>query len=164
MRLAAILMLVAAALPVSAQDTDWKRLEFLLGKWTGVAGEKDTQIGAGQGAFSFELDLNKKIMVRRNNASYDSGIRHDDLMVIYLEGATRAIYFDSEGHVIHYNVTVPSNNRAVFESDGTQPGPKYRLTYWLDGASLNGKFEIAAPMSEYQTYMSWTSKRNTAPR
>jgi hypothetical protein len=163
MRFAAILILFAA-LPVSAQNADWKQLEFLLGKWKGVAGANDTQIGAGQGAFSFELDLNKQIIIRRNNASYDSGIRHDDLMVIYVEGASRAIYFDTEGHVIHYKVTVPSANHAVFESDETQAGPRYRLTYWLDGGSLKGKFEIAEPASEYKTYMSWTSKRNTTQR
>jgi hypothetical protein len=156
-------LLIATALQLAGQtDPTWKRMEFLLGKWTGVAGEKDTQIGAGQGAFSFELELSQKIVVRRNNASYDSGAKHDDLMVIYFDGpkdAPRAIYFDSEGHVIRYNVTFPAANRAVFESDGSQPGPKYRLTYWMDGALLKGTFEVAPPGSEYKNYMSWTSKR-----
>lgn len=159
-------ILVAAVLPLTAQSgtsPDWRNLEFLLGKWTGIAGEKETPLGAGQGAFSFELDLNRKVVVRRNNATYDSGARHDDLMVIYFDGPQgappRAIYFDSEGHVIRYNVTVPGANRAVFESDGTQPGPKYRLTYWMEGSSLKGTFEVAAPGAEYKTYMSWASKR-----
>jgi hypothetical protein len=140
-------LLAAAALPAQ----DWKQLEFLLGHWTGVAGEKDTQIGAGQGAFSFELDLNKKIIVRRNNAQYTSGVIHDDLLIIYVEGSPRAIYFDSEGHVIRYNIRVPFENKVIFESEGP---PKYRLTYWLDHDSLNGKFEIGD-----KTYMTWTSKR-----
>lgn len=146
MRTIAALILLAAG----SGQAQWKPLEFLLGDWIGVAGEKDTQIGAGQGAFSFHLDLDKKIIVRRNNASYTSGATHDDLLVIYVEGGTRAIYFDSEGHVIHYNVTSPEPNRAVFESDGD---PRYRLTYWLDQGSLNGKFEIGD-----KTYMSWMSK------
>jgi len=47
-------------------------------------------------------------------------------------------------------VTFPSAERAVFESDRSQPGPKYRLTYWVEGASLNGRFEVAAPGKEYQ--------------
>jgi hypothetical protein len=160
MRIIAGLVLPRLGLYCSRTDRGLEQLEFLLGKWTGAAGEKDTPNGAGQGAFSFEPSLNKKIIVRRNNATYDSGSSHDDLMVIYIEGGTRAIYFDSEGHAIRYNVSAPSINRIVFESDGTQPGPKYRLSYWLDGRSLNGKFEIAATASEFKTYMSWTSKRN----
>lgn len=153
-----------AALPVSAQSSDnatWKKLEFLLGKWTGVAGEKDTPLGAGQGSFSYEPQLENKIIVRHNNATYDSGVRHDDLLIIYAEkDKPRAIYFDSEGHVIRYNVTIPSPNAVTFESDGTQPGPRYRLSHWMEKSSLNGKFEVAPPGAEYKTYMSWTSKKN----
>jgi hypothetical protein len=153
-----------AALPASAQRPEpepLKKFDFLLGKWTGSAGEKDTQIGAGQGEFSYELQLDKKIIVRRNNALYDSGVRHDDLLVLYLDNNTpRAIYFDSEGHVIRYEVTLPSPTSVIFESDGTQPGPKYRLSYRLEKGSLNGRFEIAPPGSEYKIYMSWTSKKN----
>ena len=155
----------------SAQDTGgqpagsaWKKLEFLLGTWTGIAGEKDTQVGAGQGAFSFERQLNQKIIVRRNHAEYNSGVRHDDLMVIYRDApddAPRAIYFDTEGHVIRYNLTFPAANAATFESDGAQPGPRYRLSYWLgDRGALNGKFEVAPPGAEYKTYLSWTSRKD----
>jgi len=156
-------LLAAACLPLAGQtDPAWKRMEFLLGKWTGVAGEKDTQLGAGQGAFSFDLELNQKIVVRRNNASYNSGLTHDDLMVIYFDGpkeAPRAIYFDSEGHVIRYNVAFPGAERVVFESDGTQAGPKYRLTYWTEKGTLKGTFEVAPPGAEYKNYMSWAARR-----
>ncbi len=158
----ALAALLAPAVHAQTNDT-WKKLEFLLGKWTGVAGEKDTSIGAGQGGFSFEPELKQKIIVRRNQAKYDSGVQHEDLMVIYLDSpndAPRAIYFDTEGHVIRYNLAFPSPNRVVFESDGTQPGPRYRLTYWQEGAKLLGKFEVGAPQSEYRTYMSWTSKKD----
>jgi len=162
MRLA--LMALWMMLPAAhAQTADaWKKLDFLLGNWTGVAGEKDTPIGAGQGAFSFEPELNRKIVVRRNNASYDSGVQHDDLMVIYLDSPNvtpRAIYFDSEGHVIRYNLAFPSADRAVFESEASGAGPKYRLTYWLEGAMLHGRFEVGAGSSEYKAYMNWTAKR-----
>jgi hypothetical protein len=170
----AVAAVLLAGLPVEAQnsagkaspapsDTAWKKLEFLLGKWTGVAGEKDTPVGAGQGAFSFELQLDRKIIVRHNYAEYSSAPRHDDLMVIYLDAPNdtpRAIYFDSEGHVIRYNLAFPSRDRVVFESDGTQAGPRYRLSYWLERESLNGKFEVATPGSEYRTYLSWKSKKN----
>lgn len=155
-----LILMLAGIVPLAAQGQSWKPLEFLLGKWTGVAGEKETPLGAGQGGFSFDLDLNGKILVRRNAAVYDSGVKHDDLMVVYFEGEgdARAIYFDSEGHVIRYKVTFPAPQRAVFESDGTQAGPRYRLSYWMNGAALKGMFEVAAG-GEYKTYLSWTSKR-----
>ena len=156
-------MLLLALSAVHAQTNDaWTKLEFLLGHWTGIAGEKDTALGAGQGAFSFEPELNRKIIVRRNNATYDSGASHDDLMVIYLDApdnTPRAIDFDTEGHVIRYNLAFPSPNRVVFESDGTQPGPRYRLTYWMEGTVLKGRFEIAAPASEYKAYLNWSSRK-----
>jgi hypothetical protein len=163
-RLIAAFVLTAAAFPLPAQNPDWKQLEFVLGKWTGAADEKGTQTGPGQGGCSFELDLNKKIIVRRNAASYDSGVTHDDLMVMYLDGGMRAIYFDTEGHTIRYNITVPSANRAVFESDGAQAGPKYRLSYWLDGALLVVRFEIAPPGGEYKIYAGGKLKRDNPRR
>jgi hypothetical protein len=151
-------MLFVAALHAQAPTADpWKQLDFLVGKWTGMAGEKDTPHGAGQGDFSFDPELNRHIIVRRNNASYTSGVTHDDLMVIYVDSPTappRAIYFDTEGHVIRYALTFPAPNRVVFESEPGAPGPPYRLTYWLEGANLNGKFEVGG-----KTYMTWTSKR-----
>jgi hypothetical protein len=160
-RLLAALAFVAS---LTAQTGDnWTKLDFLLGNWLGVAGEKDTPLGAGQGSFSFKPELNRKIIVRRNNAKYNSGVQHDDLMVIYLDppnDTPRAIDFDTEGHVIRYNLSFPAPNRVVFETDGSEPGPKYRLTYWMESASLNGRFEIAAPKSEYKTYLSWISKKS----
>jgi hypothetical protein len=156
--LATLLVHVACA----QTSGSWSKLEFLLGNWTGAAGDKDTQIGAGEGAFSFQADLNQKIIVRKNSARYTTGVTHDDLMIIYLDApdsTPRAIYFDSEGHIIRYNLTFPSANRAVFESEAGVPGPRYRLTYWLEGASLNGKFEIGSSPSDYKPYMSWTSRK-----
>jgi hypothetical protein len=153
-------LVVCAALSVGlcAQE-DWSKLDFLFGKWVGVAGEKDAPLGAGQGGFSFEPDLSKKIIVRRNHAQYDKGATHDDLMIIYVEGGPRAIYFDSEGHVIRYNLAVRDKESIVFESDGSQPGPKYRLSYWMEKSVLKGKFEVAPPGSDFKTYMSWGSAR-----
>lgn len=155
-------LLLAGFLPAAGQNAGsgegLKKLEFVLGKWVGAAGEKDTPLGAGQGGFSFEAELNGKVIVRRNYAAYDAGQRHEDLMVIYLEGgAHRAIYFDTEGHVIRYHLTFPGANRVTFESEGA--GPRYRLSYWLNGTSLDGKFEVAPPGGEYKAYMNWTSRK-----
>ena len=160
-----LILALLSALTCVAQTAAaaWKQLEFVLGSWTGSAAGKDSPLGAGQGGFSFEAELNRKIIVRHNHAGYTSGLQHDDLMVIYLDtpnNTPRAIYFDSEGHVIRYNLSFPSPNRVIFESDGTQPGPRYRLTYWMNGSALDGKFEVAPPGAEYKPYMSWTSKRN----
>ncbi len=169
-RTAILSVIICGVLPLAAQsvsekagDSAWKKLEFVLGKWTGAAGEKDTPHGAGGGGFSFEPELNRKIVVRKNNAAYNSGVRHDDLMVIYLDepkDTPRAIYFDTEGHIIRYNLTFPAPNHVVFESDGTQPGPRYRLSYWLNGPALDGKFEVAPPGAEYKPYMQWTAKKD----
>jgi len=161
--LSAVFFSTLPAWSQNSSDTSWKKLEFLMGKWTGVAGEKDTPQGAGQGGFSFEPDLNRRIIVRRNHAGYNSGAQHDDLMVIYLDApndAPRAIYFDTEGHVIRYNLTFPSANQAVFESDGSQSGPRFRLSYSLDGSSLKGMFEVAPPGADYKPYMNWVAKKD----
>ena len=83
-------------------------------------------------------------------------------MIIYLDAPDskpHAIYFDSEGHVIRYNLTFPSANNVVFESEASQPGPRYRLSYWMNGPALDGKFEVAPPGADYKTYMRWTSKK-----
>jgi hypothetical protein len=140
------LCLAFLCLITQARASDWTRLEFLLGSWT-----------ADDGKFSFERKLGDHVIVRTNSSPQ---LNHEDLMTIYVDeqsGKPRAIYFDSEGHVIRYNVEVPSEGRAVFESDGTQQGPKYRLTYQKDGKALTGTFEIAPPGSEYKQYLKWTS-------
>jgi len=149
-----------AASALLAQDKSAARfqpIEFLFGQWTAKGG--GASAGQGSGEFSFEPQVNKQIVVRKNFAEYTSGkeagTRHDDLMIVYRENdSLRAIYFDSEGHTIHYMVRSPSANVAVFESDPTQPGPKYRLTYSLQGAELDGKFEVNG-----NPYLTWTSIR-----
>ncbi len=153
--------ILVSALCVSAQTPNdtasrWKPIEFLIGKWTAQGG--GASAGQGSGDFSFDLDINKQIVVRRNFAAYTSGpeagTRHDDLMVLYSEDAgksLKAIYFDSEGHVIHYDVRSPAPNVAMFESE-QRPG--YRLTYKLDGKILAGKFEVGG-----KTYLEWTALR-----
>jgi len=157
--------LLCGWLPLLAQPaaSPFQKLDFLIGNWKGAAAAAETPRGAGQGDFSFEAQLNRKIIVRRSFAEYDSGPRHEDLMVVYLDGpenSARAIYFDSEGHVIRYRVTVPAPDRAIFESEAGDPGPRYRLTYWLQKSILNGKFEVAPAGGEYKQYLAWTSRKS----
>jgi hypothetical protein len=139
-----------------------QRFEFLLGKWSAIGGG---QPGAGAGEFSFDAELDRHIVVRHNYAQYnqgaEAGTRHDDLLIVYLEASgPRAIYFDSEGHVIRYRVNSPMADSVVFESDGSEPGPRYRLSYILKGAQLEGNFEIANSSADpYKSYLRWTAKR-----
>jgi hypothetical protein len=129
---------------------------FLLGKWNAAGGG---QPGTALGAFSFDAELDHHILVRHNYAQYDSS-RHDDLLIVYLEDTPRAIYFDSEGHVIRYRVTLPGAGSVVFESDGSQKGPRYRLSYVLKGKVLEGTFEVAdSATAPYKNYLSWTATK-----
>ena len=146
-----------------ADESGFELLQPLFGEWI-ASGE--TQLGTGQGGFSFRPELNGRVVVRRNVAEYQggkaAGTRHDDLMIIFREGtaaALRAIYFDSEGHVIRYDLSFPAEGKAVFESESSQPGPKYRLSYSLDGKVLTGKFEIAIQGQEFKTYLEWKAQR-----
>jgi hypothetical protein len=128
---------------------------LLLGTWTA------TPDGQSTGSSTFKFDLQKQIIVRTNFAQYPES-RHDDLMILYFEGKTpRAIYFDNEGHTIRYTLAFPARNQAVFESEPSQPGPRYRLTHAVSGKKLEGKFEIADPgTSTYKPYLTWTSTKS----
>ena len=45
---------------------------------------------------------------------------HGDLLYLFQDAAgtpLKAIYFDNEEHVIHYDVSTPASNRVVFLSD-----------------------------------------------
>ena len=137
-------------------------LQFLVGDWVAKG---DGATGPSGGAYSFKAELNDQILVRHSYAEYGRAgqdERHDDLLIIYADAPGKpmhAIYFDSEGHVIRYSVK-PSANSVLFESDPAEPGPKYRLSYRLEGPNLTGKFEIAAEgTAGYKTYLAWTSAR-----
>jgi hypothetical protein len=135
----ATLLLAAGLLPAQTAPK-WDQFQFMIGKWK-----------ADTGNFSFEPDLNGQILLRRN-VNNTPGQKHDDLMVVYLEGGPKAIYFDTEGHTIRYNISFPAKNAAVFDSEG--PGPKYRLSYVLNGAKLDGQFGV-----DGKTYLKWTTTK-----
>jgi hypothetical protein len=129
----------------------WDSLQFLIGEWKGAG---TGQPGAGQGDFSFTPELNGQVLVRRSFNQLASGPRHEDLMIVYLDGTPRAIYFDSEGHVIRYTVSFPAKNSVVFESGDA---PQYRLSYSLEAKTLNGKFEVGGKL-----YLAWTAIKKDA--
>lgn len=150
---------------VAAQAQTASRLEplrFLLGEWQGVG----DQAGA-TGGFTFSATVQDRVIVRTNysNTPATAGSpasRHDDLMVIYVEGdAVKADYFDNEGHVIRYLVQ-PRPGGVVFVSEIRAGEPRYRLTYIrADDATITGGFEVAPPgrPDEFAAYLSWRARK-----
>ncbi len=115
----------------------WDGWKFLIGEWYG---EGSGQPGQGIGGYTFSLDLQGAILVRKNFAHYPATkdrpeYTHDDLMVVYYEhNKPEAIYFDNEKHIIRYNVEFSKDSTSViFLSDVLPSSPRYRLTYTKAG-------------------------------
>jgi hypothetical protein len=132
----------ALTVSVSAQQVpsppDWDAWQFILGDWLGEGGGYLPAEGSGN--FSFYLDLQDSIIVRKNHSDIPatndhSAYSHDDLMIIYQEPgkSVRAIYFDNEGHIINYTVTFSKEqNSLIFLSDINASEPRFRITYIKD--------------------------------
>ena len=168
MRAVGLLLLGVASLLAqqSKGDSRWAPLSFLMGEWIGEGGGTP---GQGEGGFSFRPDQDGRILIRKNYANYPStkdqpAHSHTDLMIIYQdppETKLRALYFDNEGHTIHYTVEPAANgNRVRFVSDGSTSQPRYRFTYLKTGDDRVGiRFEIAPPGKEFSTYVEATARR-----
>ncbi|HAH24459.1 MAG TPA: hypothetical protein DCL77_12025 [Prolixibacteraceae bacterium] len=139
-------------------NSSWTKWSWLMGEWKG---EGSGQPGHGEGIFSFTPDLNDKILVRKSHSEYPaSGNRpaviHDDLMFIYLDqsgNASKAIYFDNEGHTINYSISY-SDQSIVMLSDQISNVPIFRLTYsLLDNNTVNTKFEMSQDGIKFMTYI-----------
>jgi len=139
----------------SAQDTmkgaNWDAYRFLLGEWVGQGGGTP---GEGAGRSTFSLDLQGSVLIRKSFADYPASkgrpaYSHDDLMVVYRESnkPAKAIYFDNEGHIIHYSVEFSKDSASVtFLSDIVGSAPRFRLRYTESGnETLKLTFEIASP-------------------
>lgn len=142
----------ASGVATTANAGPWADWGFLLGDWTlGEGGGKPGQ--GASGTASFTVDLQGHVILRKNHSEYASvngkpPVTHDDLMTIYEEGGTtRAIYWDNEGHVIRYTVSISSDKKKiVFLSDKAAGGPVFRLTYEdLKPGTVKVGFEIAPP-------------------
>ena len=164
-----VLTLALGALCQAQQmsSTEWKKFQFLLGSWnaagSGVPGE-------GAGEFSFTLDLQKRVLVRRSHTDYPAAANrpafaHDDLMIVYGDDQRvfHADYFDNEGHVIRYAIEFSADeNSCTFVSESAASQPRFRLTYSkVKDGQLRIKFEIASPNqpNEFKTYVEGTAQR-----
>ena len=143
---------------------DWGPVQFLVGKWTG---EGTGQPGSGSGSFSLLPDLQGKVLVRKSFAEYPAASgrpasRHDDLMVIYRQpesGLLRAMYYDSEGHIIAYTVKAVDGGVA-FVSENPPDQMRYRLTYLTAGKDrARIRFEIAPPGKDFAQYLDAAVRR-----
>jgi hypothetical protein len=159
---------LTALLAQPATDSRWAPLAFLIGNWIGEGGGGP---GQGTGGFSFQLEQNGAILIRKNVSNYPAtkdkpAYSHTDLMIVYQEpGETklRAIYFDDEGHTIHYTVAAAADGTMVqFLSHASPTQPGYRLTYRKTGEDRVAiRFEIAPPdhQEAFSTYIEATARR-----
>jgi hypothetical protein len=160
------------AIPLYAQSVSsganpWSSLSFLEGSWDAKA-TGDGGVAA-TGSYTFRLELRDHILARHEDLSRCKGpstydCDHSDLLYIYRDAPMqplKAIYFDNEGHVIHYDVSTPSPTSAVFLSDSSQPGPQFRLVYELKGQVMYGTFQMRMPgQQEWKSYLEWSGSRH----
>jgi hypothetical protein len=164
---AGLLMMLSTTL-CSAENDPWKNLRFLEGTWNaktsgGSAGAQT------EGTYTFQFELGGHILARHstNNAGCkgpaDYNCDHHDLLYVYQEAPDQplqAIYFDSEGHVVHYNVSAPEPQTAIFLSEASVPGPQFRLTYKLAGTAMSGTFQMRMPPgSDWKSYLEWSGTK-----
>ncbi len=171
MRKLSVVLIGVLFLPIwvgaqQAPASKWSAWSEFIGTWQGAGGG---QPGQGAGEFSLLPGLQGEVLVRRNYASYPAmkarpAFRHDDLTIIYKDGArTRADYWDSEGHVIHYAVRLSRDGRELeFVSDAVPGQPRYRLSYAKTGRDeMKITFAIAPPSAptEFKTYVVAAARR-----
>ena len=146
----------------------WKALGFLEGTW-----EAHAQAGSagaqGIGTYTFKPELKHHVLVRSSDAyaackgpaTFDC--EHSDVLYVYQEAQDqplKAIYFDNEGHVIHYDVSTPDTATAIFISDASPTRPQFRLVYELKAALMSGKFQMRMPgQSEWKSYLEWSGAK-----
>ena len=153
-----IAIIAASFQSFAQQNTTWDNWSRLMGEWKG---EGSGQPGQGGGTFSFQTDLDGKILVRKSHSEYPAnGNRpatiHNDLMIVSLDyagNATKATYFDNEGHTINYSITY-APNVVILLSEKIPNMPVFRLTYsLLDDQTVNTKFEMSRDGENFMTYI-----------
>lgn len=126
-----------------------------------MEGENKGAPGQGEGSFTFSLDLDGNVLVRKRSTSFpDSKDRpaftHFDWTFHYQEmDGKHAIYFDNEGHTIHYEIE-NKQDELVLTSPVIPGAPRFRFTYIKKSASeLLMRFEMTPPgkTNEFLVYL-----------
>lgn len=149
--------------PAFGQNLVWDNWKGLIGNWIGEGSGKP---GQGGGIFSFTLDLDNNILVRKSHSEYPSPEGkpqiHEDLMIIYLDVnkiPSKSIYFDNEGHTINYQVSY-TDKAIVMTSEKIPNAPVFRLSYSItDKETCNTKFEISQDGEKFTPYIEGNSKK-----
>lgn len=158
-------MLVVCAAASAQQGKVCGGIDALVGEWVGAGTGAP---GEGTGGFTFQRELQGKVLVRRNFAEYPAAngrpaYRHDDLMVIYDDAPNtkRADYWDNESHVIRYTVaSSPDGCTITFESPRSATEAAYKLVYTFktpDEVSIG--FQIAPPTKDFGKYITGSARR-----
>jgi hypothetical protein len=172
-RFVAVAALFALALAlngrsVSASTDPWKALGFLEGTWDAHA-QAGSAGAQSSGMYTFKFELKRHVLARNSEAyaacqgpaTFDC--KHSDLLYVYQEAENqtlKAIYFDNEGHVIHYAVSTPDSSTAIFISDASPSGPQFRLVYELKDSVMWGKFQMRMPgQAEWKSYLEWSGAK-----
>jgi hypothetical protein len=145
----------------------WQSVQFLLGSWQAKT-EGGSAKATGSGIYTFRRELGNHILARYSGAKgckgpADFNCEHGDLLFVYQDGRgqpLKAIYFDNEGHVIHYDVSVTAPETVTFLSEASGAGPQFRLTYVLAGAVMSGKFQMRMPgQTGFKSYLEWSGTK-----
>jgi hypothetical protein len=169
-----LLPILAITLSVHPQNAPqrpinpFQPLSFLMGIWEAKTAGNNAVTASG--TYTFSAELNGHILARHSTSDSaackgpaDFDCEHGDLLYIYSDvpgQPLRAIYFDNEGHVIHYTVTAPTASTVEFLSDPAQPGPQFRLLYELKGTVMSGKFQMRmAGQQDWRSYLEWSGSK-----
>lgn len=162
------------AVPALAQGTPqphsdpFQPISFLLGTWEARTINNPSVTAVG--AYTFQSELNGHVIARHSigdaakcKGPADFNCEHGDMLYIYADAPNQplhAIYFDNEGHVIHYAVTALTPTSAEFLSDAQLPGPQFRLFYELKDTVMHGKFQMRMPgQPDWKSYLEWSGAK-----
>lgn len=158
-------------------------LSFLEGNWAADLGAHAQPVGS----YAFVRELNGHVLARRSTTDPTCMLpgstvcAHSDLLYVYQDSSgapLKAIYFDAEGHVVQYDISIKHTevahgrqDYAIFLSEITALGPRYRLTYERNTdttttkTEMTGTFEILLANGVWQQTAQWGGRLlASAPR